>query len=161
AERKSIHNEEQSGFCILSRSECNDIGFPGIFNKHSHKNFKFGYDYQIKEVGHTNGSSCLSQTPLRAELSHSLGAGNNSSKMIRQILIHLLSVCLLLAASPFNQLSTNVQSIQSVHFKLGPVQPSSRPPSGYVKPAWVVEKKFRKTPSGPNPVGNHQPPSRQ
>ncbi|KAJ7980878.1 CLAVATA3/ESR (CLE)-related protein 46-like [Quillaja saponaria] len=77
------------------------------------------------------------------------------------ILIHLLLLCLLLVASPRNQFSTNVQAIQSVHFKLRPAQYTTKPRSGYVMPALVHEKKIHKNPSGPNPIGNHRPPSRQ
>ncbi|XP_015874071.1 CLAVATA3/ESR (CLE)-related protein 46 [Ziziphus jujuba] len=79
--------------------------------------------------------------------------------MGRQTLIYLLLAWLLLAAYPRHYSTVSVQAIESAHFKLKPAQPNSR--SGrFVFPAWVDGKKIHKAPSGPNPVGNHRPPSK-
>ncbi|KAI4334510.1 hypothetical protein L6164_019193 [Bauhinia variegata] len=64
-------------------------------------------------------------------------------------------------ASSFNHFTANVQAIQSDQFKLRPVQSSSQRIHKHVTPEWVEERKTRKNPSGPNPVGNHRPPSKQ
>ncbi|KAJ6964247.1 hypothetical protein NC652_002509 [Populus alba x Populus x berolinensis] len=48
-----------------------------------------------------------------------------------------------------------------VHFKPNPAQLTSKSHKGNVLPVWVAEKRIHKSPSGPNPVGNHNPPSKQ
>ncbi|KAJ1381800.1 hypothetical protein SESBI_44808 [Sesbania bispinosa] len=82
--------------------------------------------------------------------------------MRRQTSVHLLFAWLLLAASALNHITANDQAIQSVHFKLRTtlLQASSEPRAGHAMPSWVKEKKSRKSPSGPNPIGNHRPPSK-
>ncbi|XP_021804125.1 CLAVATA3/ESR (CLE)-related protein 46 [Prunus avium] len=82
--------------------------------------------------------------------------------MRRQTPIHLLLVWLLLAASQYHY-TINVQAIETVQFKHNSAQPGSGLGSGtrYVLPTWVSGRKIHKTPSGPNPVGNHRPPSKQ
>ncbi|XP_028775795.1 CLAVATA3/ESR (CLE)-related protein 46-like [Neltuma alba] len=77
-----------------------------------------------------------------------------------QIFLRLLLLCLLLAASPFNHFTANVQAIPAVHVKLRTLRPSTMPHSGHVIPSWDEDKRTRKSPSGPNPIGNHQPPSK-
>ncbi|GMN24253.1 hypothetical protein TIFTF001_000506 [Ficus carica] len=89
--------------------------------------------------------------------------------MGRQTLIHLLLACLLLTATRWHHSTATVQAtdsgkplfIFSVHFRFKPAQPNSRPGKRFVLPAWVDGEKVHKKPSGPNPVGNHRPPSRQ
>ncbi|XP_057449160.1 CLAVATA3/ESR (CLE)-related protein 46 [Lotus japonicus] len=81
-------------------------------------------------------------------------------KMRRQIFVHVLFAWLLLAASAFNHVTANVQAIQSgVHFNPRTLQASPKLRGGHAIPSWVKEKKSRKSPSGPNPIGNHRPPS--
>ncbi|XP_027345715.1 CLAVATA3/ESR (CLE)-related protein 46 [Abrus precatorius] len=80
--------------------------------------------------------------------------------MRRQIFVHLLFAWLLIAASALNHVAANVQNMQSVHFKLRTIQASPKPHTGHVIPSWAKEEKNRKSPSGPNPIGNHRPPSK-
>ncbi|KAJ6948058.1 LOW QUALITY PROTEIN: hypothetical protein NC651_002421 [Populus alba x Populus x berolinensis] len=51
--------------------------------------------------------------------------------------------------------------VSSIHFKPNPAQLTSKSHKGNVLPVWVAEKRIHKSPSGPNPVGNHNPPSKQ
>ncbi|XP_050290980.1 CLAVATA3/ESR (CLE)-related protein 46 isoform X2 [Quercus robur] len=81
-------------------------------------------------------------------------------KMRRQTLIHLL-LAWLLATSQHSYFATNVQAVKSVHFRFRPGQLSSRSHNGYALSARVRGKNNHKIPSGPNPVGNHRPPSRK
>ncbi|KAJ4725842.1 CLAVATA3/ESR (CLE)-related protein 46-like [Melia azedarach] len=76
-------------------------------------------------------------------------------------LIYLLLAWLLVVASQ-RHFSTKVmvQAIESVELKVRPGQSGSRSRTGKVWVTWTEKKKIRKTPSGPNPVGNHHPPSR-
>ncbi|TKY67337.1 CLAVATA3/ESR (CLE)-related protein 46 [Spatholobus suberectus] len=76
-------------------------------------------------------------------------------QMRRQTFVHLLFAWLLLTASALNHVTASVQAMQSVHFKASP-----KPQTGHVIPSWVKEQKNRKSPSGPNPIGNHRPPSK-
>ncbi|KAI9081962.1 hypothetical protein K1719_036224 [Acacia pycnantha] len=80
-------------------------------------------------------------------------------KMTTQVFIRLL-LCFLLAASPLNHFTANVQAIPSVHVKLRTIRASSMPHSGHVIISWDEDKRTHKSPSGPNPVGNHRPPSK-
>uniref|UniRef100_A0A6N2MZZ5 CLAVATA3/ESR-related protein n=1 Tax=Salix viminalis TaxID=40686 RepID=A0A6N2MZZ5_SALVM len=73
--------------------------------------------------------------------------------MSRLAFVHLLLAWLLLVASQ--------PRFSSVHFKLKPAQLASNSHEGNVLPVWVAEKRIHKSPSGPNPVGNHNPPSKQ
>ncbi|KAK7262440.1 hypothetical protein RJT34_30013 [Clitoria ternatea] len=82
------------------------------------------------------------------------------SKMRRQIFVHLLFAWLMLAASALNHVPANAQAMHSVHFKLRTLQGSPKPLTGHVIPSWVKDMKNRKSPSGPNPIGNHRPPSK-
>ncbi|PRQ33993.1 hypothetical protein RchiOBHm_Chr5g0063861 [Rosa chinensis] len=85
-------------------------------------------------------------------------------KMGRQSHINLLLIWLLLATSQYHHYIINAQALESVQFKLNPALHSSRPGSGtrYALPTRVSERKrIHKTPSGPNPAGNHRPPSKQ
>ncbi|BAT90710.1 uncharacterized protein HKW66_Vig0140610 [Vigna angularis] len=75
--------------------------------------------------------------------------------MRRQFFIQLLFAWLLLPASALNHFTADVQAMQSVHFKLRTPQLQT----GNVIPSWVNEKN-RKSPSGPNPIGNQRPPSK-
>nr|XP_011461237.1 PREDICTED: CLAVATA3/ESR (CLE)-related protein 46-like [Fragaria vesca subsp. vesca] len=78
--------------------------------------------------------------------------------------IHLLLIWLLLATSQYHYYTTNAQALESVQFKLKPALRSSRPGSGtrYAIHTQVSgRKRIHKTPSGPNPAGNHRPPSKQ
>ncbi|KAG4198599.1 hypothetical protein ERO13_A05G096800v2 [Gossypium hirsutum] len=77
-------------------------------------------------------------------------------KMREQLLICLLLAWLLLAVSQLQGSQINVQAIESVRFKFRSRSPMPRPRL----PNWVEMKKIHKSPSGPNPVGNHHPPSR-
>ncbi|XP_054812181.1 CLAVATA3/ESR (CLE)-related protein 46 [Prosopis cineraria] len=81
-------------------------------------------------------------------------------KMRRQIFFRLLLLSLLLAASPINHLTASVQAIPPAHVKLRTLRPSSMPHSGHDMPSWDEDKRTQKSPSGPNPVGNHRPPSK-
>ncbi|EOY34086.1 Uncharacterized protein TCM_041870 [Theobroma cacao] len=78
-----------------------------------------------------------------------------------QVLIYLLLVWLLLAVSQLQESQINVQAIESVHFKLRPRSSMPKPRTRNALPTWVETKKIHKSPSGPNPVGNHRPPSRE
>ncbi|KAL5814466.1 hypothetical protein ACOSQ4_025107 [Xanthoceras sorbifolium] len=81
--------------------------------------------------------------------------------MRRLSLICFLLVWLLLANSQHHRFTiVMAQAVESVQFKVRPLLPSSSSRTGRVKPTWDAGKKFHKTPSGPNPVGNHHPPSR-
>ncbi|OMO91271.1 hypothetical protein COLO4_18484 [Corchorus olitorius] len=82
-------------------------------------------------------------------------------KMRGQVLIYLLLAWLLLAVSQLQNSQINVQATESVHFKLrtGSLMPPSHAKTAL--PTWVEMKKIHRSPSGPNPVGNHRPPSRQ
>ncbi|XP_022755752.1 CLAVATA3/ESR (CLE)-related protein 46 [Durio zibethinus] len=82
-------------------------------------------------------------------------------KMRGQVLVYLLLALLLLAASQLKGSQINVQAIESVHFKLRPRSPMPSSHTRNALPTWVEMKKIHKSPSGPNPVGNHRPPSRQ
>ncbi|OAY37826.1 hypothetical protein MANES_11G132000v8 [Manihot esculenta] len=82
-------------------------------------------------------------------------------RMSRQLLIHLLLTWLLLVASLHDFCNhSKVQAIESAHFKGKPAQPSLRSHKANIWPSWVAEKKVHKAPSGPNPVGNHNPPTK-
>ncbi|KAA8543907.1 hypothetical protein F0562_021916 [Nyssa sinensis] len=82
-------------------------------------------------------------------------------KMRTQTLIHLLLVWLLLTVLQHHYpITIKVQATDSVNFKLRPAQPSSRSTTTYILSTYAEEKKIHKAPSGPNPVGNHRPPSR-
>ncbi|PON58953.1 hypothetical protein PanWU01x14_162680 [Parasponia andersonii] len=81
--------------------------------------------------------------------------------MGRKTLIHLLLACLLLAATQCHYSTITVEAIEPVHFRFKPAKPNSRSGTGYVLPATVDGKKIHKKPSGPNPAGNHRPPSRK
>ncbi|KAG6762144.1 hypothetical protein POTOM_032631 [Populus tomentosa] len=52
-------------------------------------------------------------------------------------------------------------SAATVHFKLKPRQLTSKLHVGDDLPNWVAEKRIHKSSSGPNPVGNRNPPSKQ
>ncbi|KAG4974034.1 hypothetical protein AAZX31_11G137100 [Glycine max] len=80
--------------------------------------------------------------------------------MRRQIFVYLLFAWLLLAASALNHVTASVQAMQSVHFKLRTLEANPKQQNGHVIPSWVEEKKNRKSPSGPNPIGNQHPPSK-
>ncbi|PNY07151.1 hypothetical protein L195_g008948 [Trifolium pratense] len=80
--------------------------------------------------------------------------------MRRQIFVHLFIAWLLLAVSALNHVTANVQAIQPVDFKLRKLQATPKPHGEDVIPSWVTEKKTRKSPSGPNPIGNHRPPTK-
>ncbi|KAK7312479.1 hypothetical protein VNO77_36371 [Canavalia gladiata] len=81
-------------------------------------------------------------------------------QMKRQIFVHFLFALLLLAAFALNHVTANVQATQSVHFKLRTLQADPKPHTGHVIPSRDKEEKNRKSPSGPNPIGNHRPPSK-
>ncbi|XP_059428954.1 CLAVATA3/ESR (CLE)-related protein 46-like [Corylus avellana] len=82
-------------------------------------------------------------------------------RMRRHTIIHLLLLaCLLLAASQQPYFSVNVQALEPAHFRLRSGHTSLRSHNRNALPSWVEEKKIHKSPSGPNPVGNHRPPSR-
>ncbi|XP_004505876.1 CLAVATA3/ESR (CLE)-related protein 46 [Cicer arietinum] len=80
--------------------------------------------------------------------------------MRRQIFVPLLFAWLLLAASALNHVTVDIQAIQSVDFKLRTLQATPKPHAEHVIPSWVKEKKSRKSPSGPNPIGNQRPPTK-
>ncbi|RDY12580.1 CLAVATA3/ESR (CLE)-related protein 46, partial [Mucuna pruriens] len=82
------------------------------------------------------------------------------TQMRRQIFVHLLFAWLLLAASALNHVTASVQAMQSVHFKLRTLHASPKTQTGHPIPSWIKEKKNRKSPSGPNPIGNQHPPSK-
>ncbi|KNA13269.1 hypothetical protein SOVF_117930 [Spinacia oleracea] len=52
------------------------------------------------------------------------------------------------------------QATKSVNFKLRSLQSGSTWLTKHHIPTWDDMKKFHKTPSGPNPVGNQRPPTR-
>ncbi|PSR95124.1 CLE46p like [Actinidia chinensis var. chinensis] len=79
-----------------------------------------------------------------------------------QTLISFLVLWLLLLTAFQHHSFTipKVQATQSVDLKLRPAKPSSRLTTRHIVTTWVEGKKIHKKPSGPNPVGNHRPPSR-
>ncbi|ESW04105.2 hypothetical protein PHAVU_011G065200 [Phaseolus vulgaris] len=79
--------------------------------------------------------------------------------MRRQIFIHLLFAWLLLPASALNHVTPGVQATQSVYFKFRTPRAIPQSQTRHAIPSWVNEKN-RKSPSGPNPVGNQRPPSK-
>ncbi|KAK7341703.1 hypothetical protein VNO80_24640 [Phaseolus coccineus] len=96
--------------------------------------------------------------------------------MRRQIFIHLLFAWLLLPASALNHVTPGVQAMQSgiafapssayssetiffFYFKFRTPQAIPESQTRHAIPSWVNEKN-RKSPSGPNPVGNQRPPSK-
>ncbi|KAJ9188978.1 hypothetical protein P3X46_000322 [Hevea brasiliensis] len=92
----------------------------------------------------------------------SLNMNHLMPRMSRQILFRLLIAWVLLVAALHHFPNHNkVQAIESAHFKLKPAKPSSRLHKANIWPSWVGEKKVHKTPSGPNPVGNQNPPTKQ
>ncbi|KAF9665501.1 hypothetical protein SADUNF_Sadunf16G0129400 [Salix dunnii] len=120
-------------------------------------------------------ASCLSETLS----SFSRYMQHLKPRMSRLTFIHLLLAWLLLVASQQRFSSgIKVQAAEAgkqlllsfpvlllpvlyLHFKLKPAQLTSKSHKGNVLPVWVAEKRFHKSPSGPNPVGNHNPPSKQ
>ncbi|GLU02383.1 hypothetical protein SLE2022_196350 [Rubroshorea leprosula] len=83
-------------------------------------------------------------------------------KMKGQVLLFLLLAWLLLAVSqPQDFQKINVQATDSVHSNLRPRRLISRAESRNELPTWAAMKRNRKSASGPNPVGNQHPPSRQ
>ncbi|KAM7496567.1 hypothetical protein LguiA_020981 [Lonicera macranthoides] len=74
-------------------------------------------------------------------------------------LLQLLLLGFLLLVT-FQQHYAEVQAKQSVDFKLRPAKRTSRKANGFNLTTWVKDKKIYKKPSGPNPTGNHRPPSR-
>ncbi|XP_021716178.1 CLAVATA3/ESR (CLE)-related protein 46-like [Chenopodium quinoa] len=78
----------------------------------------------------------------------------------RHILILLLLAWFLFAAFQSNRPFIKDQATKSVNFKLRSLQSSSLWPTKHHIPAWDDLKKIHKSPSGPNPVGNHRPPTR-
>ncbi|GAU49152.1 hypothetical protein TSUD_87350 [Trifolium subterraneum] len=82
--------------------------------------------------------------------------------MRRQIFVHLLFawLLLLLAASALDHVTANVQAIQPVDFKLRTLQATPKPHAEDVMPSRVTEKKTRKIPSGPSPIGHHHRPTK-
>ncbi|KAK7846015.1 hypothetical protein CFP56_008530, partial [Quercus suber] len=106
----------------------------------------------------------LVKSPLTIKHTYTTGSMHQlMRKMRRQTLIHLLLAWLLLATSQHSYFATNVQAVQSVHFRFRPGQLSSRSHNGYALSArkQVRGKNNHKIPSGPNPVGNQRPPSRK
>ncbi|KAJ8770990.1 hypothetical protein K2173_022891 [Erythroxylum novogranatense] len=79
-------------------------------------------------------------------------------KMSCRSLIYLLLAWLLILTC---RLRIKVQAIESVHPKFKLAQGSSRSLNSNVSPTWLAENKIHKSPSGPNPVGNHNPPTKQ
>ncbi|KAG2670190.1 hypothetical protein I3843_14G070900 [Carya illinoinensis] len=108
-------------------------------------------------------SSCFYKAPFTIKLPL-VACTKTIIKMSRLTLIHVFLAWLLLAAaSQYSYFSISVQAVESVHFRLrkGQQPPGSRSHNGDALPNWVEEKKIHKTPSGPNPMGNHSPPSRR
>ncbi|XP_050205903.1 CLAVATA3/ESR (CLE)-related protein 46 isoform X2 [Mercurialis annua] len=82
-------------------------------------------------------------------------------KMSRKTLTRLLLVWLLLVASlQYFSFHIKVQATESAHFKLEAAQPSSRSRKANIWPSRVGGRKIQKAPSGPNPVGNRNPPTK-
>ncbi|KAG6789302.1 hypothetical protein POTOM_005394 [Populus tomentosa] len=125
-------------------------------------------------------ASCLSKTPS----SFSRSMQRFKPGMSRLTSVHLLLAWLLLVASQQRFSSKiKVQAVEAgkqlflcfsiillpvsssdlsgIHFKPNPAQLTSKSHKGNVLPVWVAEKRIHKSPSGPNPVGNHNPPSKQ
>ncbi|XP_040994065.1 CLAVATA3/ESR (CLE)-related protein 46-like [Juglans microcarpa x Juglans regia] len=107
-------------------------------------------------------SSCFYKAPFTIKLPL-LACTKIMRKMSRLTLIHVFLAWLLLAAaSQYSYFTISVHAVESVHFRLRKgQQPGSRSHNGDALPRWVEEKKIHKTPSGPNPMGNHRPPSRR
>ncbi|KAL4282925.1 hypothetical protein GQ457_16G010610 [Hibiscus cannabinus] len=89
-------------------------------------------------------------------------------KMMRgQVLIYILLLAWLLLidsqlqvqGSPINV--QPIESVRTVHFKFRPGSLVSRTHARKALPTWVEMKKIHKSPSGPNPLENQRPPSRQ
>ncbi|KAI3423640.1 uncharacterized protein J3R85_010841 [Psidium guajava] len=77
------------------------------------------------------------------------------------VLARLLLVACLLWAFSLHSPSVQAQAVESVHPKARPssVETAHLHP-GHTGPGLGKEKKMRKSPSGPNPTGNHRPPTR-
>ncbi|KAI6685660.1 hypothetical protein NL676_031573 [Syzygium grande] len=77
------------------------------------------------------------------------------------VLAHLLIACLLLWAFSPRSPTVQARAVESVHPK---ARPSSAETAhlypGNMGPTLGKERKIRKTPSGPNPTGNHRPPTK-
>ncbi|CAO2840629.1 unnamed protein product [Amaranthus hypochondriacus] len=78
----------------------------------------------------------------------------------RHTLILLLLAWFLFTAFQCNGRFIKIQATKSVNFKVRKLQSSSKWPSERHIPTWDDMKKVHKAPSGPNPVGNHRPPTR-
>ncbi|KAK7257801.1 hypothetical protein RIF29_32036 [Crotalaria pallida] len=70
-----------------------------------------------------------------------------------------------LESSALTRVTAKVQATQSVYFRLRNLQTVPKPHAGHVNDAtpshtWIEEKRAPKKPSGPNPIGNHFPPSK-
>ncbi|KAG6620974.1 hypothetical protein I3842_Q047300 [Carya illinoinensis] len=91
---------------------------------------------------------------------HRQHAPNSRAKMRRLTPIHLILAWLLLAASQYPCFTMSVQPVESVDLRLRQGQPSSTSHNRDASPSRLKGKKIHKTPSGPNPAGNHRPPFR-
>ncbi|CAL1400510.1 unnamed protein product [Linum trigynum] len=81
--------------------------------------------------------------------------------MSSKILKFLLLPCLLVIALQHGLFATaKVQATGSAPFRVKPAQSSSRL-QREASQHRVGEKRVRKAPSGPNPVGNHSPTTKQ
>ncbi|KAL3518211.1 hypothetical protein ACH5RR_020800 [Cinchona calisaya] len=85
---------------------------------------------------------------------------------ISEFLYHLLFLWLLLAVFRHHfTFGSNVQAAKPVDLKINPAEYNSRSTTRHILSTLVHEqvneKKTHKALSGPNPVGNHCPPSRQ
>ncbi|XP_038707413.1 CLAVATA3/ESR (CLE)-related protein 46-like isoform X2 [Tripterygium wilfordii] len=80
----------------------------------------------------------------------------------RKKLIILIFTFLLLEGSKHHPLNNQVEAMapDTVHFKLRHAEQSARPQKEDLFPGWTDEK-IHKHPSGPNPIGNHHPPTKQ
>ncbi|XP_058203060.1 CLAVATA3/ESR (CLE)-related protein 46 [Rhododendron vialii] len=94
--------------------------------------------------------------------SHFIIEPSSSPPMRREkALARFLLLWLLLAAFQHHNITIpKVQATESADFKLRPAKSDSRTTKGYISTTGVEGKKIHKRPSGPNPVGNHRPPSR-
>nr|XP_027087217.1 CLAVATA3/ESR (CLE)-related protein 46 [Coffea arabica] len=80
---------------------------------------------------------------------------------ISQFLYRLLFLWLLLTTFQHHfTFTSKVQATKSVDLKISPAEFNSKSRMGHTASNFANEKKTRKAPSGPNPSGNHLPPSR-
>ncbi|XP_031399858.1 CLAVATA3/ESR (CLE)-related protein 46-like [Punica granatum] len=92
-------------------------------------------------------------------LHHTVAGMRRKEAAILRVLL-LVMAWLLLAASEHHFLAfADARAIRSADSKLGPDRQNLYIPQENIRSTMGGEKKIRKPPSGPNPVGNQRPPT--